>query len=332
MLHFTALWAFLLLPLPWLAMYVLPKAKPAEQAALRVPFLHKMRPLASSNHRFSNWRWWQRVLAYSIWVLLVVAASGPQWLGPPTPITQAGRNIMLAIDISGSMEITDMRLGNQQVNRLRMIKSVAGQFVNERVGDRVGLILFGTRAYLQTPLTFDRQTVQSQLNDASIGLAGQMTAIGDAIGLAIKRLMQYPAKSRVLVLLTDGASNSGSVLPIDAATMAAKQGIQIYTIGIGSSRAVAQTFWGPQAVNLSADLDEDTLKKIANATQGQYFRATDGQSLQHIYQRINQLQPINSDKQFFRPVDNLYDWPLGLALLLSLLLAIITLRRVVGNL
>lgn len=332
MLHFTALWAFLLLPLPWLVSYILPKAQPTEQAALRVPFLNKVRPLASRGHRLSNGKIWQRFLAYTIWVLLIIAASGPQWLGPPTPITQAGRNIMLAIDISGSMEITDMRLGNHQVNRLRMIKSVAGQFINERVGDRLGLILFGTRAYVQTPLTFDRQTVQAQLNDASIGLAGQMTAIGDAIGLAIKRLMQYPAKSRVLVLLTDGAANSGSVMPIDAASMAAKQGIQIYTIGIGSSHALVQTFWGPQAVNAAADLDETTLKKIATMTQGQYFRATDEESLQEIYQRINQLQPINSDKHFFRPVKNLYDWPLGLALLLSLVLAIVTLRKVTGTL
>ncbi|NNM59452.1 MAG: VWA domain-containing protein [Legionellales bacterium] len=321
MLHLATWWVLLLLPLPFIAVYLLPHAKPRAQSALRVPFFARLQALGGASRRGAESQGgWERVLASLIWILLIIALAGPEWLGKPVMIQQTGRNIMLAVDISGSMEIADMSLNNKTVNRLDMIKSVAGHFIDQREGDRLGLILFGTQAYLQTPLTFDRQTVHNMLNDATIGLAGQMTDIGDAIGLSVKRLMQYPAKSRVLVLLTDGAANIGSVDVIDAAKMAAAHGIQIYTIGIGSERAVVQTFWGPQYVNPSADLDEKTLNQIATLTKGQYFRAHDSQTLEQIYERINQLQPISSDKRIFRPMKVLYYWPLGFALLLSVVL------------
>ncbi|MBY0544056.1 MAG: VWA domain-containing protein [Gammaproteobacteria bacterium] len=328
MFHLACAWVLLLLPLPLIAPFVLPRAKPLSQSALRVPFFARLQEvngnqsIGLAHHKKKSY-----FFAYFIWILVVFAAAGPEWLGKPVMIEQTGRNIMLAIDISGSMEIPDMPLNGKTVDRLDMIKSIAGQFIDERQGDRLGLILFGTQAYLQTPLTFDRKTVHSMLTDASIGLAGEMTNIGDAIGLAVKRLMQYPAKSRVLVLLTDGASNAGSVDPLEAAKVAAKLGIQIYTIGIGSESAVVQTFWGPQSVNPSADLDEKTLKQIATMTHGQYFRARSSQSLAQIYERINQLQPITADKRFFRPMKTLYPWPLGLALILSALWAARTLMR-----
>lgn len=328
MLHLATWWALLLLPLPLVVPFLLPRAKPMEQSSLRVPFFERLQEIngfatdlqakVTKRHLF---------FAYLMWALVVFAAAGPEWLGKPVMIQQAGRNIMLAIDLSGSMEIPDMSLDGKTVNRLTMIKAVASNFIEQRQGDRLGLVLFGSQAYLQTPLTFDRKTVQQMLNDASIGLAGQMTDIGDAIGLAVKRLMQYPAKSRVLVLLTDGASNTGSVAPVDAATMAAKQHIQIYTIGIGSDRAIVQTFWGPQYVNPSSDLDEGTLKQIASVTHGQYFRARNSQALKQIYDQINKLQPIAADKQYFRPVKELYPWPLGLALILSALFVAVRLMK-----
>lgn len=322
MFHFAYDWILLLLPLPLIAPFILPRAKPLNQSALRVPFFNRLQNIrASQSTSLAQYKKISYFWACFIWLLVVFAAAGPEWLGRPVMIEQTGRNIMLAIDISGSMEIPDMSLNGKTVNRLTMIKSLAGQFIDERQGDRLGLILFGTQAYLQTPLTFDRKTVHSMLTDASIGLAGEMTNIGDAIGLAVKRLMQYPAKSRVLVLLTDGASNAGSVDPIEAAKIAAKQRVKIYTIGIGSENAVVQTFWGPQSVNPSADLDEKTLKQIAIMTHGQYFRARNSQNLTQIYERINQLQPITADKRFFRPMKKLYPWPLGLALILSALLA-----------
>lgn len=321
MLHLAYWWALLLLPLPLVVPYLLPRAKPLEQSALRIPFFTRLQTINTTSAELnSSMKPWQCVLAYVIWMLLVIAAAGPEWLGKPVMIEQEGRNIMLAVDLSGSMQIPDMSLNGKTVNRLTMIKAVAGNFIDQRAGDRLGLVLFGSQAYLQTPLTFDRKTVHQMLNDATIGLAGQMTDIGDAIGLSIKRLMQYPAKSRVLVLLTDGASNVGSVSPTDAAAMAAKQGIKIYTIGIGSDRAIVQTFWGPQYVNPSADLDEGTLKQIASVTGGQYFRARDSEALKQIYAQINKLQPITADQQYFRPIKELYPWPLGVALLLSALL------------
>jgi Ca-activated chloride channel family protein len=321
MLHFAYIGFLALLPLPWIIPYVLPAAKPGEQAALKVPFFQRLQALGGMANVGAGLQRWQCFVAYFIWILLVLAAASPQWLGEPYMLKQEGRNIMLAIDLSGSMQIPDMVLDNKEVDRLQMIKAVAGDFIDQRVGDRLGLVLFGTRAYLQTPLTFDRKTVHAMLNDATIGLAGQMTDIGDAMGLAIKRLMQYPAQSRVLVLLTDGANNSGSVSPLEAAKMAEKQNIKIYTIGIGSEQAIMQTFFGPQMVNPAADLDEHTLRQIAAMTGGQYFRAKDGASLQQIYQWINQLQPITADQKFFRPIKELYPWPLALALLLSLVLA-----------
>lgn len=223
MLHFAYIWLLVLLPLPWLVPYILPAAKPTEQAALKIPFFKRMQQLGGSlKHGAANQARGQRIVAYLIWILIVIAAAGPEWLGAPQRLQQAGRNIMLAVDLSGSMQIPDMKLNNKEVDRLQMIKAVAGDFIDEREGDRVGLIVFGTRAYLQTPLTFDRKTVHAMLNDATIGLAGQMTNIGDAMGLAIKRLMQYPAQSRVLILLTDGASNSGTISPLEAAKMAEK--------------------------------------------------------------------------------------------------------------
>ena len=154
------------------------------------------------------------------------------------------------------------------------------------------------------------------LDDASIGLAGQMTAIGDALGLSVKRLMQYPEKSRVLILLTDGSNNSGSVAPIDAATMAAKQHIKIYTIGFGSDKLAIPTVFGTRMINPSNDLDENTLKQIAKITGGKYFRAKNTSSLTKIYQLVNQLEPINADRKTFRPKHPLYPWPLSIALLL----------------
>ena len=320
MISFHCLWALLLLPLPFIMPFVLRPADLPETQALHIPFMARFTPLrallTASPEHFNRKK---QIMAYLLWLLLVMAAAQPVWVGKPVSLTQAGRNIMLAIDLSGSMGIPDMSLHHKTVDRLTMVKAVATPFIQERTGDRVGLILFGTQAYLQTPLTFDRKTVIQRLNRASLGLAGEMTNIGDAVGLAIKRLKQYPKNSRVLILLTDGASNTGTVSPVEAAEMAAKEGIQIYTIGIGSDRALIQTVFGPQYVNPAADLDEETLKKMADMTGGQYFRARNTAALQQIYARINRLEPIASGKQYMRPLKPLYMWPLGVALFFSIL-------------
>ncbi|WP_256590724.1 VWA domain-containing protein, partial [Pseudomonas sp. HMWF034] len=196
-----------------------------------------------------------------------------------------------------------------------------GDFLEEREGDRVGLILFGSQAYLQAPLTFDRRTVRTWLDEARIGIAGKNTAIGDAIGLALKRLRQRPAQSRVLILVTDGANNAGQIDPLTAARLAAEEGVKIYPIGIGADPEQTGSL-GILGVNPSLDLDEPALKALAEATGGQYFRARDGEELLKIKDTLDTLEPVEQQPTQARPAQALYSGPLALALVLSLLLVI----------
>ena len=219
-----------------------------------------------------------------------------------------------------------MVLENRVVNRLVAVKQVAGEFIQRRRGDRVGLILFGSRAYLQTPLTFDTETTATLLGEAEIGLAGRETAIGDAIGLAVKRLREDSASDRVLILLTDGANTSGEVQPLQAAEFAAREGLTIYTVGVGADEMMVRDFFGSRVVNPSADLDEETLQTIAERTGGRYFRARDAAGLAEIYRLLDELEPVESDVESIRPVDELFYWPLGLAYLLAGIAAAAVLR------
>ncbi len=315
--HFAWPWLLAVLPLPLLAL-LLPAAPQASRVGLRFPFPGA---LGSSFARPPGARGRGRLLLATIaWVLLVLAAARPQQVGETVHLPVTGRNIMLAVDLSDSMQTPDMRSGNDMVSRLVAVKKVAGDFIERRVGDRLGLILFGDQAYLQTPMTLDRRTVLTLLDEAQIGLAGQQTAIGDAIGLAIKRLRDEPAGNRVLILLTDGASNAGSVEPLKAADLAMQEGVRIYTIGVGADPAAS----GDPFAMLQAgdsDLDEVTLKAIAQKTGGRYFRASDVASLAQIYGLIDKVEPVVKDQQSWRPVDELYPWPLGAALALSAALA-----------
>jgi Ca-activated chloride channel family protein len=230
-------------------------------------------------------------------------------------VPTTGRRLLLAVDVSGSMATQDMAGG---LSRLQVVQRVAGEFIRHRHGDQVGLILFGTRPYLQAPLTTDLGTVDRFLDEAVVGVAGTQTAIGDAIGLAIKRLRAAPARDRkgetVLILLTDGSNDAGVMSPVAAAKLAAEAGLRIYTIGVGA--APGSGFFGMGGGN--NDLDEGTLKAIARITGGEYFRATDAEALQQVYARINRLEPAAGRKQWYRPSDEWFPWPLGLALVLSL--------------
>jgi Ca-activated chloride channel family protein len=228
---------------------------------------------------------------------------------------------MLAVDLSGSMQTPDMQSDHGPVTRLAAVKAVAGDFIRRRAGDRLGLILFGDEAYLQAPLTLDRSTVHALLDEAQIGLAGQQTAIGDAIGLAIKRLRDEPAGNRILILLTDGASNAGSVDPMKAADLAAQEGVRIYTIGVGADQLAERGPFGLMQM-VPSDLDETALKAIAGKTGGRYFRASDVTSLAEIYGVLDRIEPRSKDGQSWRPVEELYAWPLGAALLLTVLMAV----------
>jgi len=306
-------WMLLVLPLPLLTAWLLPRAPANAGAALRVPFFHMLEgEVVKPREQRSRPRLW---LAAFAWVALVTAAARPQWMGPPLELPVTGRDLMLAVDISGSMATEDMVLEGRSMDRLTAVKRVAGAFIERRDGDRLGLILFGSRAYLQVPLTFDRETVRILLNEAAIGLAGKQTAIGDAIGLAVKRLRDEPEQNRVLILLTDGANTAGAVDPLKAADLAAQEKVRIYTIGVGAETQIVQGLFGRHRV-VNRDLDEATLKAVAAKTGGRYFRARDLVGLEGIYKELDALEPAAQAQETFRPVDELYRWPLALALLI----------------
>ena len=324
-------WALLALPLPWLARRLLPEARDQSEAGLRVPSLAGFETLRdrSGAEKMRNWRFWVALLA---WCLLVLAAARPERIGDELEVPVAGRNLMLAGDLSGSMDQKDFELAGRKVDRLTATKAVASDFITRREGDRIGLILFGERAYLQVPLTFDRETVKVLLLEAEIGLAGEKTAIGDAITLAVRRVheREEDAGDQVLVLLTDGANTAGEVPPLKAAELAQQLGLRIYTIGIGAeSMNVTSLLGGRRAINPSADLDEDTLTAIAGQTGGRYFRATDTASLQDIYALLDDLEPVEEPEAGFRPVKSYFFWPLGAAFaLVGVLCVTVLLQRV----
>ena len=314
MIHLEWPLVLLLLPLPLLARRLLPEASAARLAALRTPALGEFELArgagAPAAGRLAVW------LAALAWLLLVLAAARPQWSGEPVPIPVPGRDLMLAVDLSGSMEIRDFRLDGRPVDRLTAAKAVAGSFLRRREGDRVGLILFGRQAYLQAPLTFDRATVERLLMESAIGLAGKETAIGDAIGLGVKRLQDTPATSRVLIVMTDGANTAGEVEPLKAAELAAQAGLTVYTIGIGGYPTQLRSLAGLRGMP-ARYLDEETLTAIAERTGGLYFPAEDTEELERIYARLDELEPREDEARSFRPTVSLFPWPLGASLALG---------------
>lgn len=361
----TFLWplVFVLLPLPWLVRRISKPMQASANGALRVPFFQVLQQGAGGTPIARRLpASWQHLLAGIIWLCLLTALARPAFVGKEIPLPADGRDIMLAIDLSGSMEQPDFMADGQQTTRLNVVKATADEFISRRRGDRVGLILFSNRAYLQAPLTFDRQAVSQLLTQAEVGLTGRKTAIGDAIAIAVKRLQETPQNtsqaggnvsnnisndvnknvsnnvnsdenkaiskvssdkdSRVLILLTDGASNAGSIQPMEAAKIASQLGIRIYTIGVGSGQMVINTPFGQQLMNMPQDLDEGTLKKIADMSNGRYFRAADTQSLEAIYQAIDMLEPAAGEPIYLRPTTELYMLPASVALLLTGLWAV----------
>ena len=313
MIHFEWPWLALLTPLPWLLQRLLPPAPRTTPGALFLPFAAALQQATRPIALFAKIRRWGMVFC---WLLLVLATTRPQWLGEAVALPESGRNLMLAVDLSGSMEQAD--LGNRKLTRLDVVKSVAGDFIQRRSGDRIALILFGSQAYLQTPFTLDRTTVQTLLQEAVIGMAGRETAIGDAIGMALKNIEGREGE-QVLILLTDGANSAGVVDPLKAAELAAQRGLRIHTIGIGGKPQAVRGLLGIQMVNPAAALDEPTLKAIASRTGGHYFRAEDRAALQQIYREIDRLEPVEEGEQMIRPSEELYPWPLGTVVLLTLL-------------
>ena len=313
MIHVAWPWMAAALPLPWLH-HRLRRAAQSGGAAVFLPFSASFEQVGAG---LAAARTPGRLLFALIWILLVLAAMRPQWLGEPLPAPTTGRRILLAVDVSGSMATEDMA---NDASRLQVVQQVAGRFIDGRRGDQIGLILFGTRPYVQSPVTADLGTVHRFLDEAMVGVAGSQTAIGDAIGMAIKRLRSSPteaaggaAKHTVLILLTDGQSNAGALDPIQAAHFAKQVGLRVYTIGVGAP--AGSGFFGLGGNN---DLDEATLKAIASITGGQYFRATDARALQAVYRQIDRLEPVAGRAEWLRPTDEWFLYPLAAAFLLSI--------------
>ncbi len=310
-------WLLLALPLPWLMRRLWPAA-PNAAPALRVPYGERLDAIggrsASARPRALG------VLPWLAWALLCVAAARPQQLGEIVQPPQAGRDLMLAVDLSGSMDERDIELGGRVVTRLTAAKAVTADFLERRRGDRIGLVVFGDRAYAMTPLTRDLETVKEQLDGTVTGLAGRATAIGDAIGLATKRLQEQPGDQRVLILLTDGVSTAGALEPLKAAQIARDSGVRIHTIAFGGYGAGLSVFGITIRQPSGGDIaDEAGLERIAQLTGGRAFVARDVDQLAGIYQEIDRLEPVKRPGQRLRPKIERYAWPLSASLLLALL-------------
>jgi len=310
-------WLLLALPLPWIARRLLRPAR-NRSTALKVPYGERLDAIAGvTGHAGARGI---GALAWIAWALLCVAAARPQQLGAPMRPPQSGRDLMLAVDLSGSMGEEDMALGGQAVDRLTAAKAVLADFLDRRAGDRVGLLVFGDKAYVLTPLTADLDSVRAQLGDSVVGLAGRATAIGDAIGLAVKRLRAQPARQRVLVLLTDGVSNAGMLDPAKAAELARDEGVRIHTIAFGGAGEGMSVFGIPLHMpGGDEDVDFAALQRIAGITGGKAFRARDTEQLAGIYAEIDRLEPVQRAGEAVRPRLERYPWPLAASLACGLL-------------
>jgi len=320
MFEFIWVWAWALLPLPWLVYrFSKPVIKPA---AIKLPKLPEGIGQQQPNTI------WRKIIMVTSWICLVGALARPAWYGDPIEIQPDHRDMLLAVDLSGSMAIKDMvTTDGDNVDRLTAVKEVLSDFIENRKGDRLGLVLFADHAYLQTPLTFDRNTVQQQLGRTVLGLIGQSTAIGEGLGIATKTFIDSEAPQRVIILLSDGANTAGVIEPLEAAKLAAKSGVTIYTVGVGAEEMLQRSFFSTRKVNPSQDLDERALTQIADMTGGQYFRARNPQELKNIYQLIDQMEPINTAQQTWRPRDELFRFPLTIVLVLSIVIAMMRRRN-----
>lgn len=321
--HFALPEAFALLLLPFLVYFIFPKTAGIHGNALRVPFIDDLKniknktdylhlPFISRNVLFSL----KFIYLFLIWTLLTIAAARPQFVGEPHRIKAENRDIMLVIDISTSMLQPDFSTANRRIDRLTAVKAVVSSFVDKRTEDRLGLILFGTRAYLQSPLTFDKQAVRNILLNADAGMAGNSTSIGDALGLALKNLKDEKNKdNKVIILLSDGENNDGSLSMAQAIDLAEREKIKVYTIGVGTEA----NFFGSLFSFQNNELDEKSLKELAKKTKGNYFRATDLDSLAAIYQKIDSLEPQNNEGAVVQEKKELFYIPLICALILAML-------------
>jgi len=303
-----------LAPLPILIYWLLPAIR-NRSSALIYPYFEqtskvsKQKPKKASQIKKRSWFSW--ITMYFIWLLLLLALASPELVGKPEKKIKTTRNFLILADLSFSMANNDWFIDKKRVTRWEAVKDIMQDFIIRRKSDRMGLIFFASNAYIQAPFTTDLKTVQTMLDEADVGMAGQMTNIGKAIVKGMGMFERDTIKSKVVLLLTDGVDSGMDILPLDAANMAKKDSTIIYTIGIGDPGSS------------SSDLDERTLTEISDMTGGKYFRAKDAKDLESIYSVLDEIEPIEYEEESFTPKTLLYYYPLGVALFLGLTLVLI---------
>ena len=311
------LWPFSIfaLLLPFLSRYLMkPLAQKNGEQALRVPFFKAFKDKSATHvHSRSNLAVFLFVLGF---IALVISAMRPVSYGEAINIPANGRQLMLVLDVSGSMAEPDFVWNNRRISRLGAVQNIAFDFIENRTGDAVGLTIFGTEAYPYTPLTLDTKTVAEMLKEIGVGIAGEKTAIGDALLVALKQMKDIPSDKKVIILLSDGHANAGVVLPEEAIEMAKQMCVKVHAIGMGSEREIVQSLFFQHEINPSADLDEELLKKMASDTGGTYFRVKSSNDLKQVYDTINKIEPTEMDGQSIRPQKELFWIPLCCAMFL----------------
>ncbi len=309
-LEIQYIWVFYLLPIPIIIWYVIPTIR-NKKKALFIPSYSNIKKLLDSNeislNRTQEIKWYKWLILMIIWGLLLTSFSSPQLVGIPDKKVINSRNFLIVADLSLSMNERDWPTNNGRISRWDGVKSVLKDFVESREGDRMGLIFFGSQAYTQAPFTTDLNLVNAMMDDVAVGMAGQMTSIGNAIAKGIELFQKDSIKYKVMLVLTDGVDSGSDILPLDASTIAKQDSITIYTLGIGQKGAG------------SYELDENTLRDIADITGGKYFKADDEGSLEKIAETLNKYEPMEYEEDSYKPVTLLYYIPLGLAYLLGML-------------
>lgn len=310
MLTFAAMWVFVLLPLPWVVHRFLPVRR-ASRIAVRVPFGERLQAASQQGSalRKASRGVRRKLLPFVVWILVLIALARPQWIESPITREKPTRDLLLLVDLSGSMLHEDFTgPAGETVDRLTAVKSVLGEFLSKRDGDRVGLVVFGDSPFLQAPFSTDLQLSEQLLNETAIGMAGPKTAFGDAIGLGVTLFQNSDAPAKTMIALTDGNDTASQVPPVEASRIARQEGIRIHTVAIGDPTTVGEE-----------KLDVESLRRVAEGTTGKYFFAGDRDELEGIYEELDKIETRKVDVISYRPRKELYFWCLLVALLLWML-------------
>ncbi len=330
MMYFTYPYLFALVLLPFLLVFILPAIKGMHGDAIRFPFMAEIKLIkvssvwsANKTDKLYGSKFW---LMFLVWCFFVCAICRPVYTSEPVKIKTQGRQILLVTDISTSMLEEDFKLNNRWISRLDAIKKVISDFIAKRPNDDIGLIVFGTNSYMQSPLTYDKSSVIKMLNNIEAGMAGNSTAIGDALALSLKKMRSSPNMgNKAIILLTDGENNDGLLNMQQGIELAEQEGIKVYTIGVGKASVMHGGLWG--ALYPSNPIDEKSLQKLANVTNGQFFKAQDMSSLQKIYDRIDKLEADDKEPTYVVDVQEVFYIPLLAGLLIWFALQTLFYRR-----